>query len=157
MEHRFTTESAEATQQLAAALGQILTAGAVVGLSGDLGAGKTCFSQGLARGLGCDPTVPVTSPTFTIINIYPGPTPLTHIDLYRLGSEEELEMVGYRDLLGEGVMVVEWFQRMPDAFPADHLEIQFHLNECLESRELAVRSHGPRSDTLLSAWCASPK
>ncbi|MCA9522232.1 MAG: tRNA (adenosine(37)-N6)-threonylcarbamoyltransferase complex ATPase subunit type 1 TsaE, partial [Myxococcales bacterium] len=88
----------EQTRSLAEALGRLIGVGDVIALVGDLGAGKTCFVQGLALGLGCDPTVTVASPTFTIVNCYPGPVLLQHLDLYRLGSGDELEMVGLRDM-----------------------------------------------------------
>lgn len=102
------------------ALARELGAGDVVGLVGELGAGKTVFIQGLARGLGVPPEVPVTSPTFTLVNEYRGGRlPLFHVDLYRLEREDELEDVGLDELYrrGDGVVAVEWFDRFPAAAP----------------------------------------
>ena len=97
------TETEAAGQALAAKL----RPGDVVAYRGDLGAGKTAFTRGLARGLGCHGRV--TSPTFTIVNEYEGPTPLFHFDLYRLGGEEELWDIGWEDYLARnGVCAVEW-------------------------------------------------
>jgi tRNA threonylcarbamoyladenosine biosynthesis protein TsaE len=100
------------------ALARELDAGDVVGLVGELGAGKTVFIQGLARGLGVPPEVPVTSPTFTLVNEYRGGRlPLFHVDLYRLEREDQLEDVGLDELYrrGDGVVAVEWFDRFPGA------------------------------------------
>lgn len=104
------TETEAAGQALAAKL----RPGDVVAYRGDLGAGKTAFTRGLARGLGCHGRV--TSPTFTIVNEYEGPTPLFHFDLYRLGGEEELWDIGWEDYLERGgVCAVEWSENVSDA------------------------------------------
>ena len=106
------TETEAAGQALAAKL----RPGDVVAYRGDLGAGKTAFTRGLARGLGCHGRV--TSPTFTIVNEYEGPTPLFHFDLYRLGGEEELWDIGWEDYLARnGVCAVEWSEIAPGALP----------------------------------------
>ena len=89
----YLSHSAEETEALGAALAQKLRPGDVVAYYGDLGAGKTAFTRGLARGLGCAGRV--TSPTFTIVNEYDGPTPLFHFDMYRLGSSDELYDIGW--------------------------------------------------------------
>ena len=110
-----TTESAEETMAVGRLLGEAVSGPLVMTLTGDLGSGKTCFARGFARGLGVDTAYAVTSPTYTIVNEYPGRWPLFHLDLYRLGGEDELEEIGYRDLLQEGgVIVVEWPERVDD-------------------------------------------
>ncbi|HIY21365.1 MAG TPA: tRNA (adenosine(37)-N6)-threonylcarbamoyltransferase complex ATPase subunit type 1 TsaE [Candidatus Flavonifractor merdigallinarum] len=112
MEYRSNSEAE--TEALGAALAERLNAGDVVAFSGDLGAGKTAFTRGLARGLGV--TERVTSPTFTIVNEYEGGRlPLFHFDLYRLGSAEELFDIGWEDyLLRGGVCAVEWSENGAD-------------------------------------------
>ncbi len=104
------TRSEEETEALAASLAKKLSPGDVIAYTGDLGAGKTAFTRGLARGIGVEG--PVTSPTYTIVNEYPGPLPLFHFDLYRLGDAEELFDIGWEDYLTRGgVLAVEWSER----------------------------------------------
>jgi tRNA threonylcarbamoyladenosine biosynthesis protein TsaE len=112
---QITTNSPEETEALAARLAPRLPDGAVVAFTGDLGAGKTAFVRGLARGMGISERV--TSPTFTIVNEYlDGPRPLFHFDLYRLHSAEELFDIGWEDYLARGgVCAVEWSERAGDA------------------------------------------
>ena len=110
----FYTASAQETERLGQRLGQRLKPGAVIAYSGDLGAGKTAFTRGLARGLGIED--PITSPTYTIVNEYPGEIPLFHFDMYRLGSSEDLFDIGWEDYLTRGgVIAVEWSERVEDA------------------------------------------
>ena len=108
------SNSPEETEQLGEALGKKLWPGAVIAYTGDLGAGKTAFTRGLARGLGVSERV--TSPTFTIVNEYEGRLPLFHFDMYRLGSSEELFDIGWEDYLARGgVCAVEWSENVEDA------------------------------------------
>ena len=111
----FITNSPVETEALGAALGQILTAGSIIAYRGDLGAGKTAFTRGLARGLGC--TELVTSPTYTIVNEYlSGRLPLFHFDMYRLHSSDDLWDIGWEDYLERGgVCAVEWSENVADA------------------------------------------
>ena len=117
------TTSSEATKQLAATLAPYLQAGDVIVLSGDLGAGKTQFVQGVAAGLGVRDQV--TSPTFNILLTYPaGSLPLYHFDLYRLEEADELEDIGYYETIdGDGASFVEWGEKFPEALPYGYLEI----------------------------------
>jgi len=97
------------TQAVGEKLGTLISSRMVIALHGDLGAGKTTFVQGLAKGLGVPDTYYVTSPTYTLINEYPGRVPLFHMDLYRLGDIDELEYLGFDDIISsQGAMVVEW-------------------------------------------------
>ena len=123
------TASPEATRQVAENLGRLLAPGDVIALKGELGAGKTLFVQGLAAGLGVPPAVPVTSPTFTLVNEYRGGRlTLFHVDLYRLEREEELEDLGFDDLFRqEGVVAVEWPERVPGALPPERLDVTIHI------------------------------
>ena len=116
------SHSPEETERIGEELGRGLAPGAVLALFGDLGAGKTAFVRGLARGLGL--RWPVSSPTFNIVNEYPGPTPLFHFDLYRLGDAEELYDLGWEEYLDRGgVIAVEWSERAEEVFPPGTLRI----------------------------------
>ncbi len=112
---QYITHSPEETEAIGVALGKILTAGSIVAYRGDLGAGKTAFTRGLARGLGCDDMV--TSPTYTIVNEYlSGRIPLFHFDMYRLRSSDDLWGIGWDDYLDRGgVCAVEWSENVADA------------------------------------------
>ena len=109
---KFYSESPEQTEQIGAALGKILPPGVVIAYEGDLGAGKTAFTRGLAKGLGCSEAV--TSPTYTIVNEYPGGRlPLFHFDMYRLRSAEDLWDIGWDDYLERGgICAVEWSENV---------------------------------------------
>ena len=111
----FITNTPEETEALGARLGECLPAGTVLAFLGDLGAGKTAFTRGLARGLGY--TQPVTSPTYTIVNEYlGGRLPLFHFDMYRLSSSDDLWDIGWEDYLERGgVCAVEWSENVADA------------------------------------------
>ncbi len=115
---QYITTSPEQTQQLGAALGKTLHGGEVIAFLGDLGAGKTAFTRGLAEGLGV--TDAVTSPTYTIVNEYrTGRLPLFHFDMYRLHGADELFDIGWEDYLAErGVCAVEWSENVQDALEA---------------------------------------
>ena len=115
MELQFITTSPEETEALGQALGAVLVPGTVLAYAGDLGAGKTAFTRGLARGLGASD--PVTSPTYTIVNEYlSGRMPLFHFDMYRLSSSDDLWDIGWEDYLERGgVCAVEWCENVDDA------------------------------------------
>ena len=111
----FTTNSPSETEAVGAALGAIIPPSTILAYKGDLGAGKTAFTRGLARGLGCDELV--TSPTYTIVNEYlSGRCPLFHFDMYRLHSSDDLWDIGWEDYLDRsGVCAVEWSENVADA------------------------------------------
>ena len=135
------THSPEETRELAEKLSRQLQAGDVLLLLGDLGAGKSEFTRGLAQGLGIQGTV--ASPSFTILNVYEdGRVPLYHFDWYRLNSAEELYEMGMDEFLGgDGIAVVEWPSQCPEAIPADYLEIS--LTPMGESeREITITPRG---------------
>ena len=112
---QYLTNSPEQTEAVGAALGKILTPGTILAYRGDLGAGKTAFTRGLANGLGCGEIV--TSPTYTIVNEYlSGRLPLFHFDMYRLASSDDLWDIGWEDYLERGgVCAVEWSENVADA------------------------------------------
>ena len=111
----FTTNSPVETEKIGSALAKVLTPGTVIAYRGDLGAGKTAFTRGLAKGLGC--TDMVTSPTYTIVNEYlSGTMPLFHFDMYRLRSAEDLWDIGWEDYLDRGgICAVEWSENVEEA------------------------------------------
>ena len=111
----YITHSPVETENIGAALGRVLPAGTVIAYEGDLGAGKTAFTRGLAKGLGC--TEQVTSPTYTIVNEYlSGRAPLFHFDMYRLRSADDLWDIGWEDYLDRnGVCAVEWSENVREA------------------------------------------
>ena len=136
------TESSDQTRAVAAALGELLVAGDLVLLVGDLGAGKTAFVQGLARGLEVEE--PVTSPTFTIVQEYAGRLPLTHVDVYRLERVQDLYDLGLEERGDRGVTVVEWGDLVEQAVPAEHLVIRIEPGAADTERVLELSCHGPR-------------
>lgn len=146
---RFFSTGEEWTFGFGRRLGERSRPGDWFGLSGELGAGKTRLVQGLARGLGVDPAVPVTSPTFVLLQTYSGRLPLHHLDLYRLSSQEELAEIGYAEIAeGGGVCAVEWWDRIPQSAVERGLAIEFSIVD-EERRELVVRPLGERGQELL--------
>jgi len=116
--------SPEDTVRIGRALGAVLEAGDIVALIGDLGTGKTCLTSGIARGLGVPEAYFITSPTFTLINEYPGRIPLAHLDMYRLSGAADLDDIGIDEYFyGNGVMVIEWAEKIRELLP----EKAFHI------------------------------
>lgn len=116
----YRTESAAQTKQLAKKLARRLQTGDVLALSGQLGAGKTCFTQGICRGrgIGIAAQTPVTSPTFTLVNEYPAEVPVYHLDLYRIASDEEFYFSGLDEFFADhAITVVEWADKHADVIP----------------------------------------
>ncbi|WP_416730253.1 tRNA (adenosine(37)-N6)-threonylcarbamoyltransferase complex ATPase subunit type 1 TsaE [Fictibacillus sp. JL2B1089] len=138
--YQYETKSAEETMSFAEKLGSILQKGDVLTLAGDLGAGKTTFTKGLAKGLGVTRTV--NSPTFTIIKEYSGRLPLYHMDVYRL--EDSDEDLGFEEYFsGEGVCVVEWAVFIEDYLPEERLELVIsHKGD--DEREIQLKPLGSR-------------
>lgn len=133
----FLTESPDATERAGEELAERLRPGDVVGLSGALGAGKTCFIRGLCRGLGVTQTV--SSPTFVLVNHYAGRVPVHHVDAYRTGSLTELIDIGFDELVsGEGVTIVEWADKLTPLLPLDTIRVDIEgLGD--EPRRICVR------------------
>ena len=105
-------------------IGCQLTPGDVVALIGDLGAGKTCLTQGIARGVGLHQNQTVNSPSYILINEYEGKIPIYHIDLYRLERLEDIVALGLEDYLeGDGICVIEWADRMDELLPESHIQV----------------------------------
>lgn len=147
---RLTLASPADTHALGVRLGRALEGGDFVGLVGELGAGKTHFSRGVAQGAGV-PAGDVSSPTFSIINPYQGRIALHHVDLYRLRDEDELYGTGFHDLVGpDAAMLVEWLDQIPGAAPREYLRIELaHAGP--EARTLKAEAFGERPERLLAA------
>ena len=145
-----TTHDPEHTRSLARCLGQLLDRSVVLRLHGDLGSGKTCFVQGLAQGLEVPETYGVTSPTYTLVNEYPGRLPLIHIDLYRLEGPDDADTIGFWELLGSpAVVAVEWAERIPEAlWPPENIAIDFRLSDD-ERHHLHLKGYGLGMDDLI--------
>jgi tRNA threonylcarbamoyladenosine biosynthesis protein TsaE len=146
-----TTASADETQRVGETLGRLLRPGDLVLLQGSIGAGKTTFTQGVARGMGL--TARVTSPSFTLANVYVPPDrgfTLNHLDLWRIKSPAEALGIGLEEYLSEdAACIVEWPDVADTVFPSEHLRISFTANE--DRRELVFRAEGKRSIELLAA------
>ena len=139
MEKEYITHSPAETESLGERLAMLLEPGDVVAYFGDLGAGKTAFTRGLARGLGCAGRV--SSPTFNIVNEYPGGRlPLFHFDMYRLSGPEELFDIGWEDYLARpGICAVEWSEQVAGALPPEAVRVTIRRHPAEENwREITV-------------------
>ncbi len=131
--------SAEFTQEIGRTIGENASAGDVVLLTGELGAGKTCLTQGIALGLGVEGYV--RSPTFVLMTRHHGRLTLHHVDLYRMGSPAEAWDLGLDEqLFGEGICVIEWADRAAELFPEDCLWIDLDYGADPESRQITVET-----------------
>lgn len=135
------TRSPEETFELGKKIGEAAKPGQVYTLNGDLGVGKTVFTQGVAAGLGI--TEPVSSPTFTIVQVYEeGRLPFYHFDVYRIGDIEEMEEIGYDDyFFGEGICLIEWAELIRDILPEKRIEITIEkdLTQGFDYRRITVQ------------------
>ena len=145
MPKEYISNSEQETEALGARLGRRVSPGTVIAYTGDLGAGKTAFTRGLARGLGV--TDRVTSPTFTIVNEYEGGRlPLFHFDMYRLGSSDELYDIGWEDYLARnGVCAVEWSENVDDALEDNAIRVELRRGDGDGQRRITVWN-GPDLD-----------
>jgi tRNA threonylcarbamoyladenosine biosynthesis protein TsaE len=142
--------TAEAMQALGERLGRALRVGDVVALVGPLGAGKTTFVQGVARGAGVPPERHVASPTFALVNEHPGRVPFVHADLYRVERLAELAELGLDDAFDRAAVAIEWLDRFPDAAPPDRLELTLAI-EADGSRSVTAVGTGERGRALAKA------
>ena len=136
----YETNSEKETFELGKNLGEQAKAGQIFCLNGDLGVGKTVFTQGFAKGLGIEENV--NSPTFTIIQVYEeGRIPLYHFDVYRIGDPEEMYEIGYEEyFFGEGVCLIEWSKLLEELIPEEaiNIEIDKNLEKGLDYRKITV-------------------
>lgn len=141
---RIDTAAPEETEGIGRDLGELLVAGDCIALAGELGTGKTTFVRGIARGMGLDPGE-VASPSFTMLNVYEGPFPLFHIDLYRLSTSEELFSIDFEEYIkGDGVVVIEWADRIPEAIPEDALWVTISYSDAGRTIVLSAKEDRPR-------------
>ncbi|MDD4236970.1 MAG: tRNA (adenosine(37)-N6)-threonylcarbamoyltransferase complex ATPase subunit type 1 TsaE [Desulfotomaculaceae bacterium] len=148
------TKSPEETARIGLMLGSFLRAGDIVCLQGELGAGKTCFAKGVARGMGIEG--PVTSPTFTLVNEYHGELTLYHLDVYRLNGSDDMDDLGYEEFFyGDGVTLVEWAERVREVLPEERLDIFIDRGtEGDECREIRIIPCGDRYRLLVEELMA---
>lgn len=140
----------EQTEEAGVACAGVLDPGAVLALRGGLGAGKTAFCRGLARGLGVED--PVTSPTYTLINEYDGRIPLYHFDAYRLSGRDEFEQLDPGHYLyGQGICAIEWSERVAGALPVSSITVHMGVLDD-NSRQIRIEGLPPDSDAVLSRW-----
>lgn len=144
-----TTTAPAGTEALGAALGSLLQAGDCVTLSGELGGGKTCFTRGVVRGAAPAVADQVASPTFAILNEYPGTLPIYHYDCYRLrGADDAIEMGLEEHLYANGICLIEWPERVQGILPNERLEVGFsYTGE--SSRDITFTGHGSRAGKLV--------
>jgi tRNA threonylcarbamoyladenosine biosynthesis protein TsaE len=147
------TGGEEETRGVGERLGRALRRGDVVLLSGDLGTGKTCFTQGIGRGLEC--TGAVNSPSFVLMNEYAGREKLFHVDLYRIEDIEELDDLGLWDYAEQGVLVIEWPERGAELLPGDGLVIELRYGDVDHQRRFRFLPRGPRGAELVQSISAA--
>ena len=144
-----TTHSAEETRAIGEKLGRHITAGTTIALTGNLGSGKTVFVQGIARGLHVPPEYYITSPTFTLINEYPGRLRLHHIDLYRIEDPAEIGEIGVYEVLGrDGVTVIEWAERLGAELPVQHICVRLEMSND-RTRHMTITAAGSAAVAML--------
>ncbi len=148
---QISTRSAADTQHLGRTLGALIQQPVTIGLSGDLGSGKTALVQGLARGLDVSDQYYITSPTFTLINEYPGRFPLYHVDLYRIDDPFELEDIGLDEVLrAEAVIAIEWAEKLSKGTLLNYLQLQFKIISEM-TRRIDLFAYGHPAANLLKA------
>ncbi len=154
-----TSHSVEQTVALGVRLGQLLVGGDVICLSGDLGAGKTALTFGIAKGWGA--LEPVNSPTFVFIHEHRRARDdgrLYHVDCYRLGSLDDAESVGIEDVLaGDGVVIIEWPERISPLLPAERFWISLDILDAAMGRQITLHATGPRYEALLDEFQRSSR
>ena len=148
-----TAATAADLQAIAERLGRALAAGDVLALIGPLGAGKTTFVQGLARGLEVPADRHVASPTFALVNEHPGRVPLVHADLYRINDPRELDELGLIDAYDRAAVAIEWLDRFPEAAPPERLTIEIAIRAD-GARVMTLRSVGARAAALAAGLAA---
>ena len=154
--YKITTHSVDETKKLGEKIGACLQVGMVLALIGDLGTGKTSFVQGLARGLEVPNEYYITSPSYTMINEYPGRQPLFHVDLYRLEDPVDFEDIGLYDILGDNyVVAIEWADKIRQERLPDHVTITFKISGD-PSREIYMCAHGVNAVALLKEIKSTP-
>lgn len=147
--YRVSTDSVEDTKKLGEKIGSIVNFGLVLALTGNLGSGKTSFVQGLARGLNVPENYYITSPSFTLINEYPGRHRLYHVDLYRIEDSTDLDDIGLYDILDtKGIVAVEWADRLASGLLTEYVAVEFEMSS-RGSRNILFTAYGGDETKLL--------
>jgi len=148
------TRSVAETVALGERLGKLASAGDFIALTGELGSGKTHFARGVAAGLGIDRSIPVTSPTYTLMNVYEGRLTFRHFDLYRLEGDQDAAELGFEDYFhGDGVCVVEWAERLQSLLPEERISVAF-ASLGGEERSISFVPFGVRYESVAEALAA---
>lgn len=143
------SHSPEETEQFGCQLARLLSPGSFLALRGGLGGGKTCFTRGLASVVAPDSAHLVASPTFAIMNSYPGPIPVYHFDFYRLSGDDDIAELGFEEFFyADGICVVEWSERLRELLPTDRLTVEFDYREG-DQRAITISASGPGSARVL--------
>lgn len=146
---QLTSSSPGETERLGSIIGSLLQPGSFLALRGDLGGGKTCFTRGVVASLAPQSKGLVASPTYAIMNCYPGSTPVYHFDFYRLTCDDDIAELGFEEYFyGDGVCVVEWSERLAELMPPDVLTLLFEYAGD-EKRRITITGSGSKSDTVL--------
>lgn len=157
---QITTNSPGETEQLGSTLGSLLSTGSFLALRGDLGGGKTCLARGVVTSLAPQSTHLVASPTYAIMNCYPGSVPVYHFDFYRLNGDDDIAELGFEEYFyGDGVCIVEWSERLVELMPSDVLTLLFEYSGG-DQRLITITSSGLKSDVVLeqlSGWLLKQK
>jgi tRNA threonylcarbamoyladenosine biosynthesis protein TsaE len=147
--YQITTRSVDETQKLGEIIGTAITDGTVLALTGDLGSGKTAFVQGLARGLEVPDDYYITSPSYTLINEYPGRYSLFHVDLYRILNPMDMEDIGLYEILhNSGIVAIEWADRIGQKLMPDSITIHFEITGD-ETRKISITAYDLKNADLL--------
>lgn len=148
-ELQLTSGSPGETERLGAIIGSLLRPGSFLALKGDLGGGKTCLTRGVVASLAPQSSALVSSPTYAIMNSYPGNTPVYHFDFYRLTGDDDIADLGFEEFFyGDGVCVVEWSERLVELLPSDVLILLFEYSG-EDQRLITITSSGQKSDNVL--------
>lgn len=154
---QLTSNSSDETEQLGVHVGLLLKPGFFVALRGDMGGGKTCFTRGLVASLAPQSAYLVASPTYAIMNCYPGNIPVYHFDFYRLSGDDDIAELGFEEFFyGDGVCVTEWSERLTELLPGDTLTIQFEYAGD-DTRLISITSSGEKSDNVLTQLLYGPQ
>lgn len=145
------SQSPQQTEAIGRIAGESLTSGSVVALIGTLGAGKTLFARGVAAGNKLPPDCSASSPTFALVNEYPGILTLFHLDAYRLSGALELDSLGFDEMCESGgAVIIEWADRVAESIPSDHLRIEFQVVDS-DSRRITIAAFGQKSQAIADA------
>ena len=137
---KFLSKSFTETENIAFKLAQTLRGTEIIAMFGGLGAGKTAFTRGLARGLGIDDGV--SSPTFALVHEYDGKFPIYHFDMYRINSFDDLYTTGFFDYMGNGVMVIEWSENIENALPERTIRVTIERGDSDDQRIITIEGSG---------------